>query len=292
MFRATAQPAPMKSDFASWPATGPVSRRTGRRRRRHHVVPGGADSIGLGARKLAALVYSPRPSSTRDSAVVIGDWFADEMGAAFASRRIWRRSTAMARRPTAASSGVCPGLLAVAGAGKVTAASGHDTFAELDATDLANLIAVLPAAALPGAAWFTQSYAYRMTFCRLATAPAASSPCRTATVGSGRTSWACPCMLTQVSARGRDRPLRAGDARLRRHAPRRACSARRENSRSPGPTPARRSPSTRWRSRVPSGSRSTSTTSATRRPPARSSAWSASRTMADARAPSTSSRSA
>jgi hypothetical protein len=53
-------------------------------------------------------------------------------------------------------------------AGKVAATSGHDTFAEIDTTDLANLVGKLPAFALPGAAWFCSQFAYAMVFARLA----------------------------------------------------------------------------------------------------------------------------
>jgi HK97 family phage major capsid protein len=53
-------------------------------------------------------------------------------------------------------------------AGKVTAASGHDTFAEIDGTDLANLMGKLPAYAVPNAGWFVSQMGYAMVLCRLA----------------------------------------------------------------------------------------------------------------------------
>jgi len=51
--------------------------------------------------------------------------------------------------------------------GAVDAASGHDTFAEIDATDLATVIAKLPQYALPGAKWFVSSVGMAMVFGRL-----------------------------------------------------------------------------------------------------------------------------
>jgi len=53
-------------------------------------------------------------------------------------------------------------------AGKVVATAGHDTFAEIDTTDLTNLIGKLPAYALPGAKWFASQMAFATVFCRLA----------------------------------------------------------------------------------------------------------------------------
>src|SRR5258705_2161525 len=53
-------------------------------------------------------------------------------------------------------------------AGKVTAATGHDTFAEIDGTDLSNLIGKLPAYALVDAGWFISQMGYALAMCRLA----------------------------------------------------------------------------------------------------------------------------
>jgi HK97 family phage major capsid protein len=51
---------------------------------------------------------------------------------------------------------------------KVTAASGHNTFATLDSIDLTNLMANVRASAVPNAAWFCSQTAYAITLCRLA----------------------------------------------------------------------------------------------------------------------------
>ena len=52
----------------------------------------------------------------------------------------------------------------------VVAASGHDTFADLDATDLMNLIAKLPVRAQREAAWYISNVGYAATICRIAAA--------------------------------------------------------------------------------------------------------------------------
>jgi HK97 family phage major capsid protein len=52
-------------------------------------------------------------------------------------------------------------------AGKVAATSGHDTFAEVDATDLSNLAAKLPEQYLPNAKWYASAFAISTTFARL-----------------------------------------------------------------------------------------------------------------------------
>jgi hypothetical protein len=52
-------------------------------------------------------------------------------------------------------------------ASRVNAASGHDLFSEIDATDLANLVGTLPSYALPGAAWILSPVAFAQTMGRL-----------------------------------------------------------------------------------------------------------------------------
>jgi HK97 family phage major capsid protein len=66
-------------------------------------------------------------------------------------------------------SGIAPLLLdGTHNAGKVSAASGHDTFVEIDGTDLGNLIGKLPAYALVDAGWFVSQMGYALAMCRLA----------------------------------------------------------------------------------------------------------------------------
>ena len=53
-------------------------------------------------------------------------------------------------------------------AGKVTAASGHDTFLEIDQNDLTNIIGKVPAYALVDAGWFVSQMGYATALCRIA----------------------------------------------------------------------------------------------------------------------------
>ena len=65
--------------------------------------------------------------------------------------------------------GIVPQLLDGAhNAGKVTAAAGHDTFLEIDGTDLTNLMSKVPAYAVADAGWFVSQICYATVLCRLA----------------------------------------------------------------------------------------------------------------------------
>ncbi len=51
--------------------------------------------------------------------------------------------------------------------GAVAAAATHDTFLEVDSTDLANVMAQVMSAAIPGSAWYTSAMGYAQVFARL-----------------------------------------------------------------------------------------------------------------------------
>jgi HK97 family phage major capsid protein len=123
-------------------------------------------AIGLGARKLGALVHTSSELE-EDAAVALGDWLADEMGAAFAQAEDAAAFVGDGSSTYGGFAGVCPQILSTAGASKVTAATGHDTFLELDATDFTKLISALPAAAVPGARWFISAYGWANSMLRL-----------------------------------------------------------------------------------------------------------------------------
>jgi HK97 family phage major capsid protein len=83
-------------------------------------------------------------------------------------------------------------------AGKVTAASGHDTFAEIDGTDLANLIGKLPAYALADSGWFISQLGYALVLCRLASSAGGITIQETATGRRLPHYMGFPVYLTQV----------------------------------------------------------------------------------------------
>lgn len=138
--------------------------------------------VGLTARKLSALIRSSSELD-EDSAVDLGAALLDEIAFAFAQAEDLAGFVGDGSGAYGGIRGVLPQLLDGTHAGRVTAASGHDTFAELDVADLTALIAALPSYALPGARWFCSSVAFALTFCRLA----ASVGGLVATTVNGRT---------------------------------------------------------------------------------------------------------
>lgn len=64
--------------------------------------------------------------------------------------------------------GLVPLLDDGAHAGAIEAAAGHDTFAEIDITDLSNLVAAVPERVAPNAAWYASHFGAVKTFFRLA----------------------------------------------------------------------------------------------------------------------------
>lgn len=126
------------------------------------------DNINLVAKKLAAFNRTSTELD-EDAAIDLGDEFAFQAGYAFASKEDDCGFNGDGTSAYGGIRGVTVLLLdGTHDAGKVVAATGHDTFAEIDAVDLANLVAKLPAIALPGARWFCSQFAFAMVFCRLA----------------------------------------------------------------------------------------------------------------------------
>lgn len=81
--------------------------------------------------------------------------------------------------------------------GAVDAASGHDTFAEIDATDLATLMAKLPEYARMGAKWYCSSVALDLVFGRLMAA-AGGNTIQDMAGGYGRSYMGYPIVVSQV----------------------------------------------------------------------------------------------
>jgi HK97 family phage major capsid protein len=198
VFRATAQRAPMAGDVRDWPATG--SGVTA-----YWVDEGSAltasqaqlNSIGLNAHKMAVLVKTSTELE-EDSAIGLGDWLADEMAAAFARKEDDVGFYGDGTSTYAGFQGLCPRLLSIAGASKVVAATGHDTFAELDAYDLNKLMAALPASAMPGARWYVSQYGFATTLGRVSSSFGGiyAAPDSEGVVRPHLGAW--PVMLTQV----------------------------------------------------------------------------------------------
>jgi len=168
-FRQNARIVPMSSDSAS------TARRTGGltaafTAESAAVTESNAtwDSVVLTAKKLATLT---RSSAELDEDAIIdwGNWFLSEISYAFASKEDdcgWNGDGTSA---FGGIRGICK--LVIDGnhnAGKVAAASGHNTYLTLDNTDLTNLMSAAPGFAMAGAKWFISQYGFATCFCRLA----------------------------------------------------------------------------------------------------------------------------
>lgn len=168
-FRATASIVPMGSDSINIPrrTTGLTAYFTAEN---SALIESDASwgAVGLVAKKLATLTRSSSELD-EDAAIDFGEWFVTEIAYAFASKEDDCGFNGDGTSTYGGTRGVTKLLIdSNHDAGKVIAATGHDTFAEIDGTDLANLMAKLPAFALPGARWFCSQMGYALVFCRLA----------------------------------------------------------------------------------------------------------------------------
>jgi HK97 family phage major capsid protein len=168
-FRAAARVLPLASDSAT------VPRRTGGLTV-YFPGEGGSitesamtfDNIGLAVKKLAALTRTS-VELEEDSVIDLGNLFLTEMAYAFASKEDDCGFNGDGTSTYGGMRGVTTLLLdGNHGAGKVSAASGHNTFGNIDAVDLATLVGTLPGYAAAGARWFISQMGFGLAFCRLA----------------------------------------------------------------------------------------------------------------------------
>jgi HK97 family phage major capsid protein len=124
-------------------------------------------SIDLAAKKLAALT---RISSelVEDAAADLGMWFVEEMASSFADLEDGCMFNGDGTAAYGGMTGIRTALIdANHGAGKVAAANGHNTFATLDAGDVAALMAALPERYWQTAKFHTSGYGAANAFARL-----------------------------------------------------------------------------------------------------------------------------
>lgn len=168
VYRSNARVLPMGSDARTWPRrTGGVVANFVTENSPIADSAAAWDGITFAAKKLAGLVRLPA-ELYEDETVGLAQWFAEEIAYAFASRE---DDCGFNGDGTSTYSGI-RGLtfLALDGnhtAGNYTAASGHNTFGTLDATDIAGWMGKLPEYAMPGAAFFASNVGFANTFCRL-----------------------------------------------------------------------------------------------------------------------------
>ena len=130
----------------------------------------GWDQVQLSAKKLAALSRMSTELA-EDAVISIADDLAQEMGYAFAVAEDLAGWTGDGTSTYGGIRGVKTKLAGTIGAGQfagaVDAASGHDTFAEIDASDLANVMAKLPKYAEKNAKWYCSQPCWSLVFQRL-----------------------------------------------------------------------------------------------------------------------------
>lgn len=169
-FRRAASYAPMSSGSTNWP------KRTGAGFTAYFPGENGQvtespmsfGNVALMAKKIAAL-GKVSTELFEDSIISIAEFIASEMAYAFAGKEDSCGWYGDGSSIYGGMNGIIPQLIDGSHAASVaSAASGHDTFAELDVVDLANLMSKIMATALPGARWFGSQFAFATVFCRLA----------------------------------------------------------------------------------------------------------------------------
>jgi HK97 family phage major capsid protein len=130
----------------------------------------GWDQVQLSAKKLAALSRMSTELA-EDAVISIADDLAQEMGYAFAVAEDAAGWTGDGTSTYGGIRGLKTKLCGTIGSGQLKgamdAASGHDTFAEIDATDLSNLMGLLPKYAERNAKWYCSMPAWNVVFQRL-----------------------------------------------------------------------------------------------------------------------------
>lgn len=125
------------------------------------------NQVRLTAKKLGAITRMSTEVAT-DAFISLADWLAQEMAYAFALKEDQCGFVGDASATYGGITGLGALFTAAVGlAGAVDAASGHDTFAEIDATDLSYVMGKLPEYARTGAKWYCSSVAKDVVFGRL-----------------------------------------------------------------------------------------------------------------------------
>lgn len=167
VFRRESFIAPMGRDTLNWPRrTGGVTA--------YFVAEGIAptestatwDNVNLTAKKLAALVRLSTEIA-EDAIINVADWIVQEIAYAFSSKE---DDCGFSGDGTSTYGGI-RGLSVLFADGTHTAglytATGHASFAAIDATDLTSLMGLLPYYALPNAKFYCSQFAFASTIERL-----------------------------------------------------------------------------------------------------------------------------
>ncbi|WP_342728874.1 phage major capsid protein [Bradyrhizobium sp. B097] len=118
------------------------------------------------AQKKFAILGRASSELFEDSAADLGEFLTSEVGYAFASKEDDCGFNGDGTSAYVGMSGLATKLVGLKSS--VAAGTGVNTFLTITATDIANLMAGVIAAAIPGAAWYTSATGYAQTLCRLA----------------------------------------------------------------------------------------------------------------------------
>lgn len=157
---------PMASETASVPrnASGVTAYFVGRESAPTANDPG-FDNVNLTAKNVAAETRISNDYA-EDSAINLADYIAQEHARAFATKEDNCLFNGDGTSTYGGIVGIRSAILSLAGA--IDAASGHDTFAEIDASDLNAVEAALPDIAGINPVWYCSKYALAKLFGRLA----------------------------------------------------------------------------------------------------------------------------
>lgn len=168
VFRRECRVIPMSRDTLNWPRrTGGLTAYFVGENQALTESTAAFDNVNLTAKKLGALTRLSTEID-EDAIINIGDYIVQEIAYAFASKE----DDCGFNGDGTSTYGGMRGLtvLAVDGnhnAGKYTAASGHNTFATLDTTDITGLMGILPQYALTNGKFYVSQVAFATTFERL-----------------------------------------------------------------------------------------------------------------------------
>ena len=123
------------------------------------------DAVESAQKKMAILIRAS-DELFEDSEPDLGEFLTSEIGYALAAKEDDCGFNATGTSAFAGISGLATKPVGLKSS--VAAATGHNTFLAIDTTDIANLMAGVLAATIPGAAWYTSATGYAQIFCRLA----------------------------------------------------------------------------------------------------------------------------
>ncbi|HKB37472.1 MAG TPA: phage major capsid protein, partial [Gemmataceae bacterium] len=156
------------------------------------------NQVGLTAKKAGGLCLMSTEVA-EDAVIDLADWLAQEFAYGFANFEDTCGFTGTGAQSQLGIRGLTDILTTASSlAGAVAAASGHDTFAEVDSSDLAKLMGTLPEYATPNARFYCSRFAAEMVFGRLQQNAGGNTIGDLSGSGVGRSYVGYPVVVSQV----------------------------------------------------------------------------------------------